>query len=123
MKLSALAKVAGLPAPEQDVEITGLTADSRAVEAGMLFAALPGTRVHGKSFIGQALAFLLGRFSCFQERLELSLGRFFLRHYLIQLLRRFIPLLSQIVHLIHGSHQRFNHCLINGLYKVLPTPL
>ena len=37
-------------------DITGLTADSRAVEPGFLFAALPGTRVDGRDFIGQAIA-------------------------------------------------------------------
>ncbi len=37
-------------------EITGLTADSRAVEPGFLFAALPGSRVDGRDFIDQAVA-------------------------------------------------------------------
>ncbi len=37
-------------------EITGLTADSRRVGPGYLFAALPGTRADGRSFIGQAVA-------------------------------------------------------------------
>ena len=36
-------------------EVTGLAIDSRAVRAGMLFAALPGTRVHGGEFIQYAL--------------------------------------------------------------------
>ncbi len=35
--------------------ITGLAVDNRAVEAGTLFAALPGTQVHGARFIPQAL--------------------------------------------------------------------
>lgn len=38
------------------VEIAGLTADSRAVRPGSLFAALPGTRVDGTSFVPQAVA-------------------------------------------------------------------
>lgn len=38
-----------------DVEVTDLTLDSRAVRAGTLFAALPGTRVHGGEFIQFAL--------------------------------------------------------------------
>ena len=39
----------------RDPALSGLTADSRAVRAGMLFAALPGTAVHGAKFIGMAL--------------------------------------------------------------------
>lgn len=35
--------------------ITGLTVDSRAVSPGTLFAALPGTQVHGATFISMAL--------------------------------------------------------------------
>ncbi|MFN3954743.1 MAG: UDP-N-acetylmuramoyl-L-alanyl-D-glutamate--2,6-diaminopimelate ligase [Pararhodobacter sp.] len=37
------------------VAITGLALDSRAVKPGMLFAALPGTRIHGAEFITFAL--------------------------------------------------------------------
>jgi len=44
-----------LSAPHGDLDIRGLTADSRAVEPGFLFAALPGTRLHGKLFIGEAV--------------------------------------------------------------------
>ncbi len=36
--------------------ITGLTADSRQVRPGMLYAALPGARVDGRAFIAQAVA-------------------------------------------------------------------
>lgn len=39
----------------RNVEVTGLSADSRAVQPGNLFAALPGTRHHGRAFIDQAL--------------------------------------------------------------------
>ncbi|MEX0808567.1 MAG: UDP-N-acetylmuramoyl-L-alanyl-D-glutamate--2,6-diaminopimelate ligase [Dongiaceae bacterium] len=39
-----------------DLEIRGLTADSRAVEPGFLFAALPGSHADGRDFIGDALA-------------------------------------------------------------------
>jgi UDP-N-acetylmuramoyl-L-alanyl-D-glutamate--2,6-diaminopimelate ligase len=38
-----------------DVEITGLTADSRAVRPGFLFAALPGSVRDGRDFIGRAI--------------------------------------------------------------------
>jgi UDP-N-acetylmuramoyl-L-alanyl-D-glutamate--2,6-diaminopimelate ligase len=39
----------------RDPALSGLTADSRAVRAGMLFAALPGTATHGARFIPAAL--------------------------------------------------------------------
>ncbi|HRD78303.1 MAG TPA: UDP-N-acetylmuramoyl-L-alanyl-D-glutamate--2,6-diaminopimelate ligase [Hyphomicrobiaceae bacterium] len=39
-----------LPADAASVQITGITADSRAVERGFLFAALPGTKVDGARF-------------------------------------------------------------------------
>ncbi|MEX0645349.1 MAG: UDP-N-acetylmuramoyl-L-alanyl-D-glutamate--2,6-diaminopimelate ligase, partial [Parvularculaceae bacterium] len=50
MKLSALALVPCSPDPE----IAGITADSRAVKPGFLFAALPGEKVDGAAFIRQA---------------------------------------------------------------------
>jgi UDP-N-acetylmuramoyl-L-alanyl-D-glutamate--2,6-diaminopimelate ligase len=40
---------------DQDPEITGVTADSRKVRPGALFAALPGSKVDGRSFIAAAL--------------------------------------------------------------------
>ena len=40
---------------ESDVSVTGLTADSREVGAGMVFAALPGTAMDGRDFIPQAV--------------------------------------------------------------------
>jgi UDP-N-acetylmuramoyl-L-alanyl-D-glutamate--2,6-diaminopimelate ligase len=39
----------------RDPALSGITADSRAVRAGMLFAALPGTAVHGATFIAAAI--------------------------------------------------------------------
>jgi UDP-N-acetylmuramoyl-L-alanyl-D-glutamate--2,6-diaminopimelate ligase len=46
---AAPARFAGLP-------VIGLTADSRCVGPGFLFAALPGTQADGRSFVAQALA-------------------------------------------------------------------
>lgn len=42
-----------LPLP--DLEITGLTPDSREVKEGFLFAAIPGTQVHGGKFVKSAI--------------------------------------------------------------------
>ena len=52
MKLSDL--VAPLAAP--DVEIKDLTADSRVVKPGTLFAALPGFNADGRDYIDSAVA-------------------------------------------------------------------
>lgn len=41
---------------QPDVEITGLTADSRSVRPGFLFAALPGARLDGRRFIADAVS-------------------------------------------------------------------
>jgi len=49
--------VAGrLAQADRDLDIAGLTADSRLVQAGYLFAALPGTKADGAKFVGDALA-------------------------------------------------------------------
>ncbi len=48
-----------MPAGANDLDtaaLTGLTADSRAVKPGMLYAALPGARHDGRAFIAQAVA-------------------------------------------------------------------
>jgi UDP-N-acetylmuramoyl-L-alanyl-D-glutamate--2,6-diaminopimelate ligase len=39
----------------KDLDITGLTADSRAVEPGFLFAALPGAKQDGRAYIAEAV--------------------------------------------------------------------
>src|SRR5215475_1482037 len=46
----------GVPADARGLEIAGLTADSRAVKPGFLFAALQGVAAHGRDFIAQAKA-------------------------------------------------------------------
>jgi len=59
MKLADLAKA--LPnrvrpcSIQQDLEITGITCDSRQVRPGNLFVAIPGVRVDGYSFVPEAL--------------------------------------------------------------------
>lgn len=55
MKLSSLFD-AGVPDSARDIEITGLTADSRKVKPGFLFAALKGVAAHGRDFVAQAKA-------------------------------------------------------------------
>lgn len=57
MKLGELAGEGhALPDAAARVDITGLTADSREMGPGMLFAALPGTLTDGAKFIPQAVA-------------------------------------------------------------------
>ncbi len=57
MLLSALAdQVASIPADAAMIDILSLTADSRAVTPGCLFAALPGVKADGSQFIAQAIA-------------------------------------------------------------------
>ena len=46
----------GVPADAEDLEITGLTADSRKAKPGFLFAALQGVAAHGRDFVAQAKA-------------------------------------------------------------------
>lgn len=56
MKLGELAGAGHvLSEAASQVEITGLTADSREVGPGFLFAALPGTQMDGAAFIPQAI--------------------------------------------------------------------
>jgi len=55
MKLGELFST-GVPAGARDIEIAGLTADSRKVEPGYLFVALAGVAAHGRDFVAQAKA-------------------------------------------------------------------
>ncbi|WP_017930981.1 UDP-N-acetylmuramoyl-L-alanyl-D-glutamate--2,6-diaminopimelate ligase [Robiginitomaculum antarcticum] len=55
MKLSMLIATLPLPDGAKDVEITSLTADSRAVKPGALFAALKGVSADGWDYVGQAI--------------------------------------------------------------------
>ena len=54
--LSEVAEICGGRLQGEDREICGMIHDSRALEAGMLFAALPGERVDGHDFLDTALA-------------------------------------------------------------------
>ena len=58
MRLAELIGEAGRATPEisgGSLEITGLTADSREVRPGYLFAALPGVQDDGARFIADAI--------------------------------------------------------------------
>ncbi len=55
MKLQTLAG-ADVPAGCGDVEIVGITADSRQVRPGWLFAAMPGSKADGARFVPEALS-------------------------------------------------------------------
>ena len=55
MRLTDMLSRAGITAPFPPVPITGLTADSRLVAPGYLFAALPGTQSDGRRFIAAAV--------------------------------------------------------------------
>jgi UDP-N-acetylmuramoyl-L-alanyl-D-glutamate--2,6-diaminopimelate ligase len=56
LKLTELIAPAPAPTESNGPEIVGLTADSRNVQPGFLFAALPGTRQDGRSFAAEAIA-------------------------------------------------------------------
>lgn len=56
MKLNDLLKNTGVKNPGADVDICGLTADSRRVEKGFLFAALKGVNTDGNKYIPQAIS-------------------------------------------------------------------
>jgi UDP-N-acetylmuramoyl-L-alanyl-D-glutamate--2,6-diaminopimelate ligase len=55
MKLGELFH-SGAPAGAESIEITGLSADSRKVKPGYLFAALAGVSAHGRDYVAQAKA-------------------------------------------------------------------
>jgi UDP-N-acetylmuramoyl-tripeptide--D-alanyl-D-alanine ligase len=56
LMLSEMAEICGGRLHGEDCEIHGMIHDSRALEPGMLFAALPGERVDGHDFVATALA-------------------------------------------------------------------
>ncbi len=56
MRLTELARGAGLAPPPRDLDITSVTDDSRRVEPGALFVAHRGVQADGHDYIGDALA-------------------------------------------------------------------
>jgi UDP-N-acetylmuramoyl-L-alanyl-D-glutamate--2,6-diaminopimelate ligase len=56
LRLTELNGLATAALPVADPEIVGLSADSRTVRPGFLFAALPGTRLHGRVFAAEAVS-------------------------------------------------------------------
>jgi UDP-N-acetylmuramoyl-L-alanyl-D-glutamate--2,6-diaminopimelate ligase len=56
LKLTDLTGLAAADLSGVDPEIVGLTADSRTVRPGFLFAALPGTRLDGRAFAADAVS-------------------------------------------------------------------
>ena len=55
MRLIDLARAAGVPLAGRDVEVTGIATDSRTVNPGELFVAVPGATNHGMAFVPAAL--------------------------------------------------------------------
>jgi UDP-N-acetylmuramoyl-tripeptide--D-alanyl-D-alanine ligase len=55
MRLSELAATLDCPAPQRDVTIDAIVSDSRRVDYGALFAALPGSQVDGHDFAPAAV--------------------------------------------------------------------
>ena len=57
LRLNEMLSQAGVaPVPGLPADLTGMSADSRAIGPGMLYAALPGARLDGRDFIAQAVA-------------------------------------------------------------------
>ena len=56
MRLSQLVAGFSIAPPGADPEITGLSENSRRIEPGMLFVAVPGTSLDGHAYIGDAVA-------------------------------------------------------------------
>ena len=56
MRLAELTSTDRVPAYEGDVDIAGIATDSRMVQPGYLFAALPGSKADGAHYIEDALS-------------------------------------------------------------------
>jgi UDP-N-acetylmuramyl pentapeptide synthase len=56
VRLSALAGAVGIPLSGDERDITGISLDSRQVQPGQLFVAIPGANTDGTRFIPDAIA-------------------------------------------------------------------
>lgn len=54
--LSRVADLLGASGPARGVDVTGVTLNSRAVQPGDLYAALPGSNAHGAAYAAGAVA-------------------------------------------------------------------
>ena len=104
MLLGDLAPDLTLPDGARTIDIRGITADSRAVRAGFLFAALPGTHADGARFAADAIAARRGRHPRRQDGAGIAAGGVLVlraddpRHELALMAARFFP--RQPEHLI-----------------------
>jgi UDP-N-acetylmuramyl tripeptide synthase len=55
MRLSQVVAGFSITPPGADPDITGVTENSRRIEPGMLFVAVPGTALDGHAYIGDAV--------------------------------------------------------------------
>src|SRR5579862_1098279 len=78
MTLSQAANILGLPHPTTDAEFHGLSFDTRTLQMGNLFIAIPGSQVDGHNFIieaqqkGAAAALVTRRIDCSLPQLLVS---------------------------------------------------
>lgn len=99
----------GLPAGWEDIEVMGVTADSRAVRAGYVFMAVPGVKMDGRQFIPDvvkkgAVAILTGELP---EGMGVSsvpvLRSHNIRHSVAMMAARFYPKQPQWVAAVTGT--------------------
>jgi len=98
--VSSLSAIVG-QSVERDVEITGVTADSRKVKPGFLFAALPGSKADGRTFIPKALE--LGATD------EGPAGQGFNFRFAVVI---------QVTQILHSGRMQVSHCGEQGLFQI-----
>jgi UDP-N-acetylmuramoyl-L-alanyl-D-glutamate--2,6-diaminopimelate ligase len=79
-----------------DVDVCGLTEDSRAVRPGWIFAALPGAKVHGRQFLDEAVAQGAAAVLLGGDDVELSVPRLLTEE------RRLRPIMALLSNIIFG---------------------